>query len=221
MNTTFQDDGRENEAIRLFDLIKDDGAGRSGMDAYLELDGRRVPFELKSASKASITTVRDFGPDHVAKWQDKHWLIGFYKKGIANYYIYGSPSLMSGWITEKWNYVRPDYELAKLVPSLVTMEQLYSLLGNKEIYSLDDAKKIQKKQYKITEYRALMDVPEGYSKHKMLEILKDRTGYLIRRGSTLNNPHIPASYFDDWEKIKSNHAEKLRSMVRAYFQKPA
>ena len=221
MATTFQDDGRENEAIRLFGLAKDEDAGRNGMDAYLKLDGRRVPFELKSASKSSVTTVRDFGPDHVEKWKDKHWFIGFYNKGVVGYYKYGSPSLMAGWIKDKWDYVRTDFELADLVPSLITIEEMTSLLGEKEKYTLDDAKKVQKKQYKMSKYRDLMDVSDGYSPKKMLAILQDRSGYLMRRGSTLNNPHIPASYFDDWEEIKTNHAARLREMVRDYFLETA
>jgi hypothetical protein len=52
----------------------------------------------------------------------------------------------------------------------------------------------------------------------MLEIVKDRAQYLIERGSTLNNPHIPFSYFDGWTEITKNHAEQLRAMVRTYFK---
>lgn len=48
----------------------------------------------------------------------------------------------------------------------------------------------------------------------MLEILRDRCRYLIKRGATLNNPHIPGSYFENWEKITEHHAERLRELVR-------
>ena len=47
----------------------------------------------------------------------------------------------------------------------------------------------------------------------MLKILKQRCKYLIERGSTLNNPHIPASYFDGWERITKNHAKRLNELV--------
>ena len=50
----------------------------------------------------------------------------------------------------------------------------------------------------------------------MLEILKDRARYVIERGSTLNNPHIPASYFAGWEEIKRDHAIRLRALVREW-----
>ena len=40
-----------------------------------------------------------------------------------------------------------------------------------------------------------MDNATGYTPLKMLEILKLRAIYLNQRGSTLNNPHIPSSFF--------------------------
>ena len=58
-----------------------------------------------------------------------------------------------------------------------------------------------------------MDKEQGYSPKRMLEILKDRGKYLIERGSTLNNPHIPTSYFKGWEQITSNHKQRLRALV--------
>ena len=86
-------------------------------------------------------------------------------------------------------------------------------MGDKEIYTLEDAKKLQKKQYKIAEYKELMDVKDGYSQERMLQILKNRCQYLIERGSTLNNPHIPASYFEGWERITENHETRLKELV--------
>ncbi|MBF0143562.1 MAG: hypothetical protein HQL59_08935 [Magnetococcales bacterium] len=216
MATTFQDDERENEAIKLFGLVRDDDAGRSGTDAYLDINGMLVPFELKSASRGSVTTVRDFGPDHIAKWKEKHWLIGFYNNGVVSHYVYGNPQEMDSWIQEKWRYVKPDFDLAEMVPPLVTMKQLVTILGHKTAYSLRDAQNIQKMQYKKEEYLAMMDIPDGYSQQRMLEILQDRAGYLMRRGSTLNNPHIPGAYFDGLCRITSDHAATLRSKVSSY-----
>jgi len=62
----------------------------------------------------------------------------------------------------------------------------------------------------------LQDVDGGYSPTRMLEILSDRAKYLIERGSTLNNPHIPARYFNGWEEITQNHAQRLRQLVTFY-----
>ncbi len=61
----------------------------------------------------------------------------------------------------------------------------------------------------------MMDIENGYSVNKMLQIFKQRIEYLIKRGSTLNNPHIPGSYFKDWEtKITQNHANRLKKLVK-------
>ncbi|MEL6441655.1 MAG: hypothetical protein AAFQ80_20675 [Cyanobacteria bacterium J06621_8] len=199
MAGSFQDDSREQEMIELFELIKDENEGRSGIDAFLDLDGINIPFELKTTSSksGSVTTVRDFGDDHIQKWQSKHWLFGFYtdKDSKASYYKYGSPELMQGWIKEKEEYIKPDFQLAKIASKKLTLEDLYIISGEKEIYSLEDAKSIQKRQYSTNKYIELQDIGNGYSKNRMLQILQDRATYLMKRGSTLNNPHIPGSYF--------------------------
>ena len=46
MPKKFQDDDREEAMITLFDLYKDQTEGRSGVDAFLKLDGKTIPFEL-------------------------------------------------------------------------------------------------------------------------------------------------------------------------------
>lgn len=104
---TVQDDARETELIDLFCLKRPDNHSRSGVDAILELDGSFYEFELKSTSRGSVTTVRDFGIDHIAKWKGKHWLIGVYDREGTNlkHCLYGSPMAMSGWIREKEQYI--------------------------------------------------------------------------------------------------------------------
>jgi hypothetical protein len=62
---TVQDDRRENELIHLFELRKPDLPTRSGVDAVLDWNHQQIPFELKSSTKASVTTVRDFSPKHI------------------------------------------------------------------------------------------------------------------------------------------------------------
>jgi hypothetical protein len=215
MKKYFQDNSREGEMIKLFDLIQDTSEGRIGVDAFLELEGNRYPFELKTTSKGSVTTVRDFSPDHIEKWQGKHWLFGFYQ-GTYVYYKYGNPSMMVPWIEEKAEYIRLDFELADRLSKKLTLRDLYQICDKKESYSYFDARRIQKMQYTKDQYLALQDVKGGYSKNRMLEILSDRAKYLIERGSTLNNPHIPASYFSDWEEITDNHAMRLRKLVKQY-----
>jgi len=211
-----QDDVRENAQIELFELNRSEGEGRSGIDAFLTLnEEQEIPFELKTTTNGSVTTVRDFGYDHIQKWKSKHWLITKYSTdgNEMEYSLYGSPQARASWIEEKETYISPDFELAKLIPNELKLEHLYKTIGQKEIYTLEDAKRLNKKQYKISRYKEMMDLETGYSPEKMLEILKSRCKYLIERGSTLNNPHIPASYFYGWERITENHAVKLRELV--------
>lgn len=210
-----QDDARERQLIALFKLERIEGAGRADTDAKLVVGGANIPFELKSSTKASVTTVRDFGPAHVAKWRGKHWLIGFYKKNgkTLRYSVYGSPKMMQPWIQQKEEYIRADFALTKIVPELMTLDTLYEVLGEKDVYTLEDARLLHKRQYKRAQYLAQQDVPGGYSPQRMLKILKDRCRYVISRGATLNNPHVPGSYFAGWEHITERHAARLRELV--------
>ncbi len=210
-----QDDARERQLIKLFKLRRVEGAGRADTDAELVVKGAAIPFELKSSTDDSVTTVRDFGPAHVEKWKTKHWLIGFYKKdGVTlQYCVYGSPKKMAPWVKEKEEYIRVDFELAKTVPNLITVEILYQVLGRKGVYTLQDARMLHKRQYTAAQYLGQRDLQNGYSPERMLAILKDRCRYIISRGSTLNNPHIPGSHFAGWERITKRHAGRLRELV--------
>ena len=65
------------------------------------------------------------------------------------------------------------------------------------------------------------DRPTGYSAQRMVKMLRERCQYVIRRGATLNNPHIPKNYFDGWERITEDHAARLRELVRDYLSASA
>lgn len=121
---------------------------------------------------------------------------------------------MEGWILDMEEYVRPDLVIAAHAPKLATLELLGEVLGKKDTYAYEDARSLQKKQYSTKEYLELMDVPNGYSPNRMLEMLRARCRYLVERGATLNNPHIPPAYFKEWEKITKKHAQRLRELVR-------
>lgn len=221
-----QDDARENRMLDLFNLQRPANRTRHGTDAILQIDRHTLEFELKSVTtRGGLTTVRDFGPDHIAKWKNKHWLISVWKGDVLHYCKYGSPAAMAAWIEEKWEYIKPDFELARHVPELITEETMRSVIGAKELYTAEDARKLHKAQYSAARYAELVDAfeagtrgpkPMGYSPARMLEILKDRARYVIERGSTLNNPHIPNSYFASWDEIRQDHAIRLRELVRAW-----
>ena len=172
---------------------------------------------FKTTSGDSVTTVRDFGPHYLKKWQNKHWLIGKYVNGKPEYFIYATPNDMKEWISTKVEYVKIDFKIAKMLPSKIKLKDMQDILGTKKIYTLTDAKKLQKKQYTIQKYKKMMDLENGYSPNKMLEILKDRATYVLKRGSTLNNPHIPFSYIKNFPRITENHAQKLCELVKTNF----
>ena len=204
---------------QLFNLVVPNDRQRGGIDAHLLIDGQTINFELKSTTSGSVSTVRDFGPDHIRKWRDDlHWLFGFYNRDGTQleYCIYASPADMEPWIAEKERYVLPDLSLAVVAPSLVTSASVISLLGEKDVYDQADARWIAKMQLNALEYRNLQDLPDGYSLERMTELMRERCRYLILRGSTLNNPHIERSYFQRFDRITVEHASELRTRTRSY-----
>lgn len=223
-----QDDAREKKIIDLFNLKRPPGHVRHGTDAVLHLQGQAIEFELKSVTTKgrSLSTVRDFGPDHIKKWKNKHWLVGVFSSEQLVYCLYGSPADMAAWIEQKWEYIKADFELGRQVPTLITEEVMHLILGKKDVYDEKDAKALHKNQYSKKKYRDLMDVEHpgkngkvekiGYSPSQMLVILKDLAQYVLERGATLNNPHISKSYTARWKKITEDHAISLRQLVQAW-----
>lgn len=220
-----QDDAREFEMRTLFNLTRPEEYGRADVDAVLELKGRSIPerlrgrivkFELKSATsgRASISTVRDFGLHHVEKWRRLHWIFGIYDAGRLKYCLYGSPRAMKPWFDEMADYIAPDVALGEHVPALIGDAMLTAIFGPERRFTLDDARRLMKKQYSAADYRDAADLRDGgYSRTAMLEMLQERCAYVIARGSTLNNPHIPPSFFAGWERITEDHAARLRELV--------
>jgi hypothetical protein len=213
-----QDDVRERELIQLFNLRVPKNRKRGDTDAYLHIGKQKLPFELKSTTSSSVSTVRDFGADHISKWKDLHWIFGFYtKEGTELLYChYASPAGMAPWIKKMEQYVWPDVVLAERASKHLSQDTLHEIFGIKDIYSREDAQRIMKQQWGAQEYESAQDLGSGYSEKRMVEILRKRCEYVIKRGATLNNPHIPKSHFKGSEKITEDHAERLRKMVRDY-----
>jgi len=213
-----QDDARENRLVDLFNLTRPVNRVRHGTDALLLIDGHELEFELKSVTTAGsgISTVRDFGPGHISKWKNKHWLFSSYDGTNLVSCRYGSPSAMAPWIAKTWEYIRRDFEMAQVIPALITMDTMTGIIGDKPYFSLADAKALQKKQYDAAGYKARMDIKGGYSRERMLELFRDRAKYVIERGSTLNNPHISPDYFKGWPEITKDHASALRALVKEW-----
>jgi hypothetical protein len=214
-NMSIQDDAREFQMVQLFNLTVAEERGRSDIDAVLSYQGHQLPFELKSTTGRSISTVRDFGRGHIEKWRELHWLFGFYEPNGTRlrWCHYASPHDMRPWIDGRAAYVGPDLVLAEHVPELIGLGTLHRILGEKRVYTLEDAQSVHKQQYTAARYREAMDLDEGYSPERMLAIVRDRCRYVLERGLTLNNPKIPGSYFDGFERIEQNHAIRLRQLV--------
>jgi hypothetical protein len=217
-----QDDAREALMVALFGLFVPPDRSRIGADAEMELNGERVEFELKSSTRNSVSTVRDMGPDHFTKWRQRHWLVGFFAKDAATlrYSYYASPADMSTWLTKMEQYVKPDFILAKLVREKITDADLDQIVGGASDFSIEDAKRIMKKQWKAEEYKTNADLGGSrYSRERMLQLVRQRAAYVMKRGATLNNPHIPESYFASHGKLLTeNHEASLREHVATYLQ---
>ncbi|MBZ0206670.1 MAG: hypothetical protein K8H89_10115 [Flavobacteriales bacterium] len=225
-----QDDSREQELCNLFNLVWDPDHARGGEDAWFEMtvNGKkvRVAVEVKSTTNVSISTARDVGMKHIRKWRGKIWVIGYYSAEASR----GKPRLVSTlcltpdemepWIAQVEGYIGTDFQIGELAAKKMTRADLSVICGEKKVYSLEDAKRLYKKQWKLEEYRNAMDHADGYSPERMLEILRQRAQYLMDRGATLNNPHIPKSFlkrFGD-QLITHEHASRIREKFAAYFK---
>lgn len=194
-----QDDRRELEICALLGLRR--GEGRSEVDAFLDFGENGVdrvcPVELKSTTTDSVSTARDVGPNHIKRWRSRIWVFGFYDRSgtdLTRVLTLG-PDEMEAWIGKVESYMRPDFALGERLAAKLNREDLDIICGRKDKYELADAKALMKLQWSASKYASEMDDGEGYSPAKMLELLKLRAMYVNQRGSTLNNPHIPKSFF--------------------------
>ncbi|MEG3163800.1 hypothetical protein U1701_04260 [Sphingomonas sp. PB2P19] len=160
-----QDDSRENVMVAMFNLKQAPDRARHDPDAFLDHQGHRFLFELKSTTNNSISTVRDFGPDHIKKWLEMHWIVGFFKSGVQvpTYCYYLTPLDMKKWTDEIWEYVKVDFAFADIAAKRITIDDLYDLFGQKNSYSVNEAKSINKKQYTASEYIEKCDLSGGIS----------------------------------------------------------
>ena len=211
----FQDDSREIEIRDIFGLTEPKNRSRQDVDGLLKVGKKNIEFELKSIQgSGSITTARDVGYNHLEKWKRMHWLVGVYNKNKFDHAYYIPPRVILPWIEQKEEYIRPDYMIANLMHEKLSIEEMFLIIGKKNKYSYKDAKSIQKNQHKKSEYESMMDLDNGYSPEAMLNIVRDRVRYLILRGYTLNNPHIPSKVMLAGYKIENNFSSSLIKLVK-------
>lgn len=202
---TVQDDARERELVRMFNLVWDRAHQRSGVDAHLDVtvagQGCRFEVEVKSTTGTSVSTARDVGMEHIAKWRNKFFVIGFYSRDAhpeLRRCLCLSPSDVEPWIASLEQRIAVDFRLATLAASKLTLDDLFLLLGEQPHYTVATAQALHKRQWSKAQYNAACDAYDGrkrvISQLRMLEILQLRSKYIAERGATLNNPHIDKTF---------------------------
>lgn len=203
-----QDDERERELVRMFNLDWDPAHQRAGVDALLDVlvDGRACKFEVevKSSTGTTVSTARDVGMDHIQKWRRKLFVIGFYSKEARRpelqHCLCLTPLDMEPWIATVEAKILIDFKLALLASRRLELSDLFDVCGVQKSYSLNDAKRLHKQQWTSDEYVAAQDIEVNgqrrISRSKMLEILQLRSKYIAERGATLNNPHITKAHLE-------------------------
>jgi hypothetical protein len=203
-----QDDERERELVRMFNLVWDPSHQRAGVDAVLELDveGRpyRMEVEVKSSTGSTVSTARDVGMEHIRKWRGKLFVIGFYSREARRPELQQclclTPTDMEPWIASIEAKMLIDFKLAQLASRRLVLQDLFDVCGEQATYSIEDAKRLHKQQWTAEEYAAAQDILVGterrISREKMLGILRLRSKYIAERGATLNNPHITKAHLD-------------------------
>jgi hypothetical protein len=205
---TVQDDERERELVRMFNLDWDAAHQRSGVDAILnwQVGGRACQFEVevKSSTGTTVSTARDVGMEHIARWRSMLFVIGFYtreaRRPELRHCLCLTPVDMEPWIASIESKIMPDFKLAQLGSRRLDVSDLYEICGRQDTYSIEDAKRLHKQQWSSEEYAAAMDTEvDGIPRiscEKMLDILRLRLTYIAERGATLNNPHITKAHLD-------------------------
>ena len=227
---TVQDDERERELVRLFNLDWDPGHQRSGTDAILRLMHkgveREIEVEVKSTTKDTVSTARDVGIDHVRRWRTKLFVIGFYGREARRPELRRSlcltPCDMADWIDGIAAKVELDHRIAQRARAALGMADLHAVFGVSATYPMQTAKAVLRQQWSADRYAQAADMTDldgkpALSPAAMLEILRSRALYISERGATLNNPHITsrhlARFAGSSREVSSDWAARIRSIA--------
>jgi len=223
-----QDDTREEEIRTLAGLEKI--GGRTDVDAHLTdyPEYGNIPFELKSSTGKSVSTGRDVGHDHLTKWDSIDWLVGFYievnnELSLSELYHFGPGDL--DWFKEKISYIEADYVLLDLISQSVDDSFVTRIFGDDDEFDVKIVKKFLKQQkmypsgerLKVGMIQEMADLPSGiFSRSAMVQVVKERAKYLVHRGGTLNNPHIPKSKIEEvGNKLDISNPDRVQSQLRS------
>lgn len=232
---TVQDDERERELVRMFNLSWDPAHQRAGVDALLdvEVDGvlYRFEVEVKSTTGSTVSTARDVGIEHIEKWRTKLFVIGFYsneaRRPELQRCVCLTPLDMEPWIASIEAKILIDFKLAVRASKKLELDDLFEVCGHRDLYTLEDAKRLHKQQWTSEQYVAALDIDDGgarrYSQERMLEILSLRSQYIAQRGATLNNPHVTKTHLDTFAKTSReiagpNWANGIRQIAAEFIR---
>ena len=227
-----QDDERERELVRLFNLDWDPAHQRAGVDAILVLQRPQgmvhVEVEVKSTTGGTVSTARDFGMSHIEKLRRKLFVIGFYSKEPRRPELQRclclTPVDMAPWIDAKEAEIGIDHRIAQRVSLRLTEADLVEVCGGKPHYTIEDAKRVLRQQWTSEQYQQAPDMVSDevpvLSRAAMLDVLRLRARYIAERGATLNNPHVPkaflAPFFGTSREVGSEWAARIRGIANEW-----
>ncbi len=175
-----QDDERERELVRMFNLDWDPTHQRDGVDALLDIaalgSAYRFEVEVKSTTGSTVSTARDVGMEHIQKWRRKLFVIGFYSKEARRPELLRclclTPLDMEPWIASIEAKILIDFKLASLASRRLLLSDLFEVCGQQETYSVEDAKRLHKQQWSAEQYVAALDVEIDGSTHLTEKVKK-------------------------------------------------
>jgi hypothetical protein len=212
MNMPFnQDDARERAMVAALNLTtRPDREGEDGFkDVNLNGQSHRLLFECKSAPvNKEFSTSRDTGMSKLNEWSNYHFAFGWFvaRDNIPIRMWYGSPRMMRGWLEKEKEYLQSDLTLSGIVPAKVDDAIVTALFGDGQQFTYAQMYKVMKAQWegrggRPSRYKDYADIHKVrrtadnlYSRKVALRATQERTDYLMRRGSTVNNRHISRGY---------------------------
>ena len=200
-----QDDTREQEMLRIFGLRQNLNTTRGDNDAFFQLkSGKHEFLELKSSTKDSFVTARDFGQNHILKWRKQHILGSFYDSGGNEIQrsIFIPNVLLNKWLDEQTEYIAHDLAILDTIRSLLRSSDAVQnikneIFGDDRFYNFSDVKRLMKQQYSKSDYDKISKRVGNkivVSNDNMNDAIMDRIEYLLNRGTTRNNPHISKTF---------------------------
>lgn len=209
------------------------------MELVVDGEKYRLAVEVKSTTKGTVSTARDVSIEHIGRWRSMFFVIGFYTREARHPELVRSlcltPNDLEPWISSIADKIEPDFKIARLASRRLELGDMFDVCGTKPGYTIGDARRLHKKQWSVQEYKAAVDMPGPrgglLSPERMLELLRLRSRYIAERGATLNNPHIPKTFLEQFsgtsrEVLKASQAsdamrQLAASFIRANPQHPA